>query len=158
MPTINGLRRRGYPASAIHKFCELIGVTRNQTVIRVELLEHCCRYAISSCTCQLWRLLIQLSILRVKSGCMVEVFILSKRSTWFFSSSTLCCVAAIEGKYKDIMMKRSKLTLSRYWSLIILMGKRNGYLHLIFRTWKTRQLGNCPFQMYCIQTFSLESI
>eukprot|EP00026_Physarum_polycephalum_P001192 Phypoly_transcript_01193.p1 GENE.Phypoly_transcript_01193~~Phypoly_transcript_01193.p1 ORF type:complete len:822 (+),score=88.54 Phypoly_transcript_01193:1092-3557(+) len=46
MPTINGIRRRGYPAAAIRKFCELIGVTRNQSQIRVELLEHCCREAL----------------------------------------------------------------------------------------------------------------
>lgn len=43
MPTLNGLRRRGYPPEAIQKFCELIGVTRNQNLIKFDLLEHCCR-------------------------------------------------------------------------------------------------------------------
>lgn len=39
MPTIKGLRRRGYPAEAIRSFVEHIGVARTNSVIEVELLE-----------------------------------------------------------------------------------------------------------------------
>ena len=39
MPTLRGLRRRGYPASAIREFCEFIGVSRTNSRHQVELLE-----------------------------------------------------------------------------------------------------------------------
>eukprot|EP01029_Cantina_marsupialis_P004467 TRINITY_DN14495_c0_g1_i1.p1 TRINITY_DN14495_c0_g1~~TRINITY_DN14495_c0_g1_i1.p1 ORF type:complete len:772 (+),score=246.15 TRINITY_DN14495_c0_g1_i1:1276-3591(+) len=40
LPTINGLRRRGYTAEAINKFCEDIGVSRKENVIQMERLEY----------------------------------------------------------------------------------------------------------------------
>ncbi|MEM6794987.1 MAG: glutamine--tRNA ligase/YqeY domain fusion protein, partial [Acidobacteriota bacterium] len=40
MPTLSGLRRRGYTPEAIRAFCERIGVTRTYNVIDVALLEH----------------------------------------------------------------------------------------------------------------------
>ncbi len=43
MPTISGLRRRGYTPEAIRNFCELVGVARRENVIDVGLLEHCVR-------------------------------------------------------------------------------------------------------------------
>jgi glutaminyl-tRNA synthetase len=43
MPTIRGLRRRGYTAEAINNFCDKIGVTRNENIISINLLEHYCR-------------------------------------------------------------------------------------------------------------------
>jgi glutaminyl-tRNA synthetase len=43
MPTISGLRRRGYTAEAIRDFCERIGVARKENIIDVALLEHCVR-------------------------------------------------------------------------------------------------------------------
>ena len=43
MPTIAGLRRRGYPAASIRNFCERIGVTKNHGVIDVGHLEHAVR-------------------------------------------------------------------------------------------------------------------
>ena len=43
MPTISGLRRRGYPASAIKQFCEMIGVTRSESVVDVGMLEFAVR-------------------------------------------------------------------------------------------------------------------
>ncbi|MDX1518686.1 MAG: glutamine--tRNA ligase/YqeY domain fusion protein [Gammaproteobacteria bacterium] len=43
MPTISGIRRRGFPAAAIRDFCERIGVTKNDTVIDVGVLENCVR-------------------------------------------------------------------------------------------------------------------
>ncbi len=39
MPTIRGLRRRGYPATAIESFVERIGVAKINSVVEVELLE-----------------------------------------------------------------------------------------------------------------------
>ena len=43
MPTISGMRRRGYTASAIRKFCDMIGVTRSDGVVDVAMLEHAIR-------------------------------------------------------------------------------------------------------------------
>ena len=43
MPTISGLRRRGYTPNAIRKFCETIGVAKRENVIDVSLLEFCLR-------------------------------------------------------------------------------------------------------------------
>ena len=40
MPTLSGLRRRGYTPEAIRSFCEQIGVAKRDTVISVALLEH----------------------------------------------------------------------------------------------------------------------
>jgi glutaminyl-tRNA synthetase len=39
MPTLRGLRRRGYPASAIREFCDFIGVSRTNSRQQIELLE-----------------------------------------------------------------------------------------------------------------------
>ena len=39
MPTLRGLRRRGYPASAIREFCSFIGVARTNSRHQIELLE-----------------------------------------------------------------------------------------------------------------------
>jgi glutaminyl-tRNA synthetase len=43
MPTISGLRRRGYTPASIRNFCEKVGVTRKETLIDVALLESCMR-------------------------------------------------------------------------------------------------------------------
>lgn len=43
MPTISGLRRRGYTADAIRNFCERIGVARRDSMVDFALLEHCIR-------------------------------------------------------------------------------------------------------------------
>ena len=43
MPTISGLRRRGYTADAIRKFCDTIGIAKRENVIDVSLLEFCIR-------------------------------------------------------------------------------------------------------------------
>lgn len=40
MMTVNGLRRRGYTAAAINNFCDAVGVTRNENVVPMSLLEH----------------------------------------------------------------------------------------------------------------------
>jgi glutaminyl-tRNA synthetase len=43
MPTLAGLRRRGYTPEAIRDFCERIGVARADSLVDVALLEHCLR-------------------------------------------------------------------------------------------------------------------
>ena len=43
MPTISGLRRRGYTSHAIRNFCDKIGVTKQDSVIDIALLEHSLR-------------------------------------------------------------------------------------------------------------------
>ncbi|MDR2133231.1 MAG: glutamine--tRNA ligase, partial [Clostridiales Family XIII bacterium] len=43
MPTIAGLRRRGYRPEAIRDFCERIGVSKSNSTVDIALLEHCVR-------------------------------------------------------------------------------------------------------------------
>ena len=43
MPTISGLRRRGYTPESIKEFCEKVGVTKQKSVIDYALLEHTVR-------------------------------------------------------------------------------------------------------------------
>ncbi|HEY9062139.1 MAG TPA: glutamine--tRNA ligase/YqeY domain fusion protein [Pseudobacteroides sp.] len=43
MPTISGMRRRGYTPEAIRDFCERIGVAKTSSTVDVALLEHCIR-------------------------------------------------------------------------------------------------------------------
>jgi glutaminyl-tRNA synthetase len=43
MPTISGLRRRGYTPASIREFCDRIGVARRENMIDVGLLEFCVR-------------------------------------------------------------------------------------------------------------------
>jgi glutaminyl-tRNA synthetase len=50
MPTIAGLRRRGYPPAAIRAFCERIGVARRDGNVDVSLLEHHIREELNAST------------------------------------------------------------------------------------------------------------
>jgi len=43
MPTLAGMRRRGYPPAAIRSFCEKIGVAKANSTVEFSLLEHCLR-------------------------------------------------------------------------------------------------------------------
>lgn len=43
MPTITGLRRRGYTPESIRDFCQRIGIAKKENVIDIGLLEHCVR-------------------------------------------------------------------------------------------------------------------
>ena len=43
MPTIAGMRRRGYTPTAIRNFCERIGVAKSNSTVDIALLEHCLR-------------------------------------------------------------------------------------------------------------------
>ncbi|MBS4013033.1 MAG: glutamine--tRNA ligase/YqeY domain fusion protein [Bacteroidetes bacterium] len=43
MPTISGLRRRGYTPASLRNFAERVGIAKRENFIEVELLEHCIR-------------------------------------------------------------------------------------------------------------------
>ena len=43
MPTIAGIRRRGYTPEAVRSFCETIGVAKANSTVDISLLEHCVR-------------------------------------------------------------------------------------------------------------------
>ena len=50
MLTIAGMRRRGYTVAAIRDFCERIGVTKNDTIIDMSVLENCVREDLNKTT------------------------------------------------------------------------------------------------------------
>jgi len=43
MPTIAGLRRRGFPPEAVRDFCARIGVAKSNSTVEIQFLEHCVR-------------------------------------------------------------------------------------------------------------------
>jgi len=43
MPTLTGMRRRGYPAAAIRRFCHAVGITKTPSTSDIALLEHAVR-------------------------------------------------------------------------------------------------------------------
>jgi len=43
MPTISGLRRRGYTPESIRDFCNRIGVAKRESIVDIALLDHCLR-------------------------------------------------------------------------------------------------------------------
>lgn len=43
LPTLKGIRHRGFPPAAIRNFCEMIGVTKSDSVIDMSVLEECVR-------------------------------------------------------------------------------------------------------------------
>jgi glutaminyl-tRNA synthetase len=43
MPTISGLRRRGFTPSSIRRFCDEVGVAKANSIVDMALLEHCIR-------------------------------------------------------------------------------------------------------------------
>ncbi|MFT6790877.1 MAG: glutaminyl-tRNA synthetase [Cellvibrionaceae bacterium] len=43
MPTVVGMRRRGIPATALRKFCEMIGATKSDGMVDIAMLEHAIR-------------------------------------------------------------------------------------------------------------------
>lgn len=43
LPTLRGMRKRGYPAAAIREFCEQVGISRSDSIIDMSVLEACVR-------------------------------------------------------------------------------------------------------------------
>lgn len=50
MPTLSGMRRRGYPAEAVIEFCNRVGVAKNFSIVDIALLEHCVRQDLNKST------------------------------------------------------------------------------------------------------------
>ena len=50
MPTLSGMRRRGYTAAAIRTFCERVGVAKSNSVVDVAMLEHAIRDDLNATT------------------------------------------------------------------------------------------------------------
>jgi glutaminyl-tRNA synthetase len=48
MPTLSGLRRRGYTPASIRSFCEKIGIAKTNSLVDFALLEHCIREDLNS--------------------------------------------------------------------------------------------------------------
>ena len=49
MPTLSGLRRRGYTPESIRNFCDRIGVAKRESIVDIALLEHCLREDLNKC-------------------------------------------------------------------------------------------------------------
>ncbi len=43
LPTLCGMRRRGYTPESIRRFCKRIGISKSEGVVEIQLLEHCAR-------------------------------------------------------------------------------------------------------------------
>jgi glutaminyl-tRNA synthetase len=63
MPTISGLRRRGYTPEAIRSFCDRIGVAKTNSVVDIALLEHCIRDDLNRCAQRVMAVLKPLKII-----------------------------------------------------------------------------------------------
>lgn len=49
MPTLSGMRRRGYPPAAIRSFCRTVGITKTPSTSDIALLEHAVRQELNRC-------------------------------------------------------------------------------------------------------------
>jgi len=50
MPTISGMRRRGYTAEALRQFCDTIGIARRENIVDISMLEFCVREHLNKIT------------------------------------------------------------------------------------------------------------
>ena len=49
LPTLAGMRRRGFTAASIRNFCEIAGVSRSEGTVDLSMLEHCVREDLDQC-------------------------------------------------------------------------------------------------------------
>ena len=49
LPTLAGMRRRGFTAASIRNFCEIAGVSRSEGTVELSMLEHCVREDLDQC-------------------------------------------------------------------------------------------------------------
>ena len=49
LPTLAGMRRRGFSAASIRNFCETVGVSRSEGTVDLSMLEHCVREDLDQC-------------------------------------------------------------------------------------------------------------
>jgi glutaminyl-tRNA synthetase len=75
MPTISGMRRRGYPAAAIRQFCETVGITKVNSTSDVALLEHAVRAELNSTSIRRMAVFnpLEIEIINWPDGEVVEV-------------------------------------------------------------------------------------
>jgi glutaminyl-tRNA synthetase len=62
MPTICGLRRRGYSSEAIRNFCKVIGVNKFNSTVDIMLLEHCLRENLNKTSPRVMAVLLPLKV------------------------------------------------------------------------------------------------
>jgi len=62
MPTLRGLRRRGFTPGSIKSFCEGIGVAKSKSIVDYEFLEHCLREELNKTTNRMMAVLNPLKI------------------------------------------------------------------------------------------------
>lgn len=63
MPTISGLRRRGYTPEAIRDFCSRIGVAKADSIVDIGVLEHCIREDLNSSAARVMAVLRPLKVI-----------------------------------------------------------------------------------------------
>jgi len=70
MPTISGMRRKGYPAAALRVFCDKVGVAKRENLIEIDLLESCIRDELNKTTARVHAVLdpVKLTITNYPEG------------------------------------------------------------------------------------------
>ena len=70
LPTLAGMRRRGFTAASIRNFCEIAGVSRSEGTVDLSLLEHCVREDLDQCASRVMCVLnpMKVTIRNIKKG------------------------------------------------------------------------------------------
>ena len=55
MPTVSGMRRRGFTPTSIRKFSEMVGVSRTDGIADISMLEHALRDDLNQNAPRVWR-------------------------------------------------------------------------------------------------------
>ena len=70
LPTLAGMRRRGFTAASIRNFCEAVGVSRSEGTVDLSMLEHCVREDLDQCASRVMCVLnpMKVTIRNIKKG------------------------------------------------------------------------------------------
>ena len=70
LPTLAGMRRRGFSAASIRNFCEIAGVSRSEGTVDLSMLEHCVREDLDQCASRVMCVLnpMKVTIRNIKKG------------------------------------------------------------------------------------------
>ena len=70
LPTLAGMRRRGFTAASIRNFCEIAGVSRSEGIVDLSMLEHCVREDLDQCASRVMCVLnpMKVTIRNIKKG------------------------------------------------------------------------------------------
>ena len=70
LPTLAGMRRRGFTAASIRNFCEITGVSRSEGTVDLSMLEHCVREDLDQCASRVMCVLnpVKVIIRNIKKG------------------------------------------------------------------------------------------